>query len=78
MTRLLSVNAVLVVLVGAGLVTCVVSELYKRESAAVADLSGEHEAYLIGSHFGGKVNDTLNILNCIAVAVAVAESAVDE
>ena len=77
-TCFLSVNAVLVVLVRAGLVTCVVVELDKWETAAVAYLSREHKAYLFSSHFRVKVNDTLYILNCIAVAVAVSQTAVNE
>ncbi len=58
--------------------TCIVIELYKRKSAAVVNLSGKHEANLLGSHFGIKMNDSLNILNGIAVAIAVSEAAVNE
>ena len=65
-------------IIGSILVTCIVVELNERESAAVVYLSREHETDLVSSHFGVKVNDTLNILNGIAVAVAVAKSAVDE
>ena len=56
----------------------VVVELNKRKSAAVAYLSGKHEADLIGSHLRVKVDDTLDVLNGVTVAVAVAEAAVDE
>ena len=78
MTCFLCINAVLVVFVGTGFVTCIMAELNEWETAAVAYLSREHEADFVGSHFGIEVDDTLNILNRITVAVAVSESAVNE
>ena len=78
MSCFLCVNAVRVVLVRAGLVACIVVELNKRESAAVVYLSGEHEADLLCCHFRIEVDDTLYILYCVTVAVAVSQAAVDE
>ena len=64
--------------VGRVLVTGVVGVLYKRKSRAVRDLRREHKLNLLLRHLGRKVNDTLNILNGVAVAKAVSQAAVNE
>ena len=65
-------------IVGSVFVTGIVVELNKRQTAAVVNLSGEHETNLLSSHFRIKVNDTLNVLNGITVAVAVSQTTVNE
>ncbi len=64
--------------VGSILMTCIVIKLNKRKSAAVVHLSGKHESDLFGSHFRIKMNNSLNILNRIAIAIAVSKTAVNK
>ena len=56
----------------------VVGEFYKRKPAAVIYLCREHKTDLLTRHFRREVDDPLDILHCIAVAVAVAKPAVNK
>ena len=56
----------------------VMREFDKRESAAVMNLRRQHEAQLFLCGCRIKMNDALNILHGITVAVAVAQTAVDK
>ena len=60
------------------LVACVVIILHQRKSGAVVHLGGEHEADLAQCHLRIGVDDALDVLHGVAVAVAVSLSAVDE
>ena len=60
------------------LVAGVMGELDQRQTAAVVDLCGQHEADLLGRHLGVEVDDALDVLHGVAVAVAVAQAAVHE
>ena len=64
--------------VGGVLMAGVVGELDQGQPAAVVHLGGQHEADLFAGHFGLQMDDALNILHGIPVAVAVAQAAVDE
>ena len=77
-TCLLSILAVRVVLIRAVLKACFVVELNERKSAAVVHLCRQHESYLLCCKLGVDMDNTLYILNGITVAVAVAQTAVDE
>ncbi len=50
----------------------------KRKSAAVVYLGRQHETYFVTGHFRVQMNDSLDILDCVTVAVSVSQSAVDE
>ena len=56
----------------------VVGEFDQRQSAAVVYLGGEHEADLFRGHFRCQMDDALDVLDCIPVAVTVAQTAVGE
>ena len=58
--------------------TGLVGVLHQRQTRAVRHLRGKHKYYLLLCHFGGKVDNALDILYGVAVAEAVAESAVLE
>ena len=77
-TSLLRVYGVLVVLVGVVLLTRLVIVLNQRQTCAVSYLRGQHEHDLLLCHLRRKVNDTLDILNGVAVAEAVSQAAVLE
>ena len=78
MPCLLGICGVGVILIRVIFLTCLVVILDQRKTCAVCYLCGEHELDLLLSHFGSKVNDTLDILNGISVAVAVSQTAVLE
>ena len=56
----------------------VMGELYKRKSSPVVYLGRQHETYFFSRHLRGKMDDPLDILHCVTVAVSVAQTAVDE
>lgn len=60
------------------LMSRVVGEFYKWKPAAVIYLCREHKTDLLTRHFRREVDDPLDILHCIAVAVAVAKPAVNK
>ena len=64
--------------IGRILLSRAVGELYKGQSSAAADLGGEHKAELFRRHFRSEVDDALDILHGIPVAVTVSQPAVDE
>ena len=74
----LSVDRVLVVLVRASFVACLVVELNKWKSAAVIYLCRDHKSDLFSSKLRIDMDNTLDILNCISIAIAVSQTAIDE
>ena len=56
----------------------IVGEFHQRQACAVVYLGGEHEADALLRHGGVQVDDALDVLHGVAVAVAVALAAVDQ
>ena len=77
-SRLLCIYGVLVVFVGVIFLARLVVVLNERQTCAVCNLSGKHKNNLLLCHFGSKVNNALNVLNSVAVAEAVSQTAVLE
>ena len=65
-------------IIGSVLLARLVSVLDERKTRAVRNLCGKHEYYLLLCHFGRKVDYTLDILYRVAVAEAVAQTAILE
>ena len=58
------------------LMTGIVGVFHQRQSRAVVHLGREHEDDLLLGHFRGQMDDALNVLHRIPIAVAVAQAAV--
>ena len=60
------------------LMSRIVCKLDKRKSSTVINLCWEHESDLFNSHLRCKVDNALDILNCISVSISVSQTTVWE
>ena len=58
--------------------TGIMGKFYQWKPAAIVNLCRKHKTNLFQCHFGGQMDDALDILDSIAVAITVAEPAIDE
>ena len=65
-------------IVGGVLMAGVVGELDQGQAAAIVHLGRQHEANLLTGHFRLQMDDALNVLHRVAVAVAVPQAAVNQ
>ena len=65
-------------IVGGVLMAGIVGEFHQGQTAAVVHLGGEHEPDLLLGHGRFQMDDALDVLHGVPVAVAVAQAAVDQ